>query len=162
MGDHLITIDMGRKLGCCAPFGGKLGLHLTQCGLGWVLPSYQVASWSFQVFGHNRHGPKSGDCTTFRREPRSPSNTMSPELRPTLVPSGILIHPAIQPQQTWAKIGEAAPLWGELGPHITQCRLGQGLPTYQVASWSIQPFGHNTPTSQTGQTDSKTEQTTVQ
>jgi len=32
---------------------------------------------------------------------------------------------------------------GELGPHLTQCRLGQGLPPYQVASWSIQPFRHN-------------------
>jgi len=25
----------------------------------------------------------------------------------------------------------------------TQCRLGRGLPPYYVASWSIQPFGHN-------------------
>jgi len=32
---------------------------------------------------------------------------------------------------------------GELGPHLTQCRLGWGLPPYQVASWSIQPFGQN-------------------
>ena len=39
----------------------------------------------------------------------------------------------------------------ELGPHLTQCGLGRGLPPYQVASWSIQPFGHNTPTSQTGE-----------
>jgi len=30
-----------------------------------------------------------------------------------------------------------------LGPHLTQCGLGRGLPLYQVASWSIQPFGHN-------------------
>ena len=28
-----------------------------------------------------------------------------------------------------------------MGPHLTQCELGRGLP------WSIQPFGHNTPTS---------------
>ena len=28
-----------------------------------------------------------------------------------------------------------------MGPHLTQCRLGQGLPPYQVAS--IKPFGHN-------------------
>ena len=50
-----------------------------------------------------------------------------------------------------------AEMWGllcpfpceELGPHLTQCRLGRGLPPYQVASWSIQPFGHNTPTLQT-------------
>jgi len=30
---------------------------------------------------------------------------------------------------------------GQLGPHLTQCHLGWGLPPYQVASWSIQPFG---------------------
>ena len=32
---------------------------------------------------------------------------------------------------------------GKLGPHLAQCRLGRGLPSYQVASCSIQPFGHN-------------------
>jgi len=31
----------------------------------------------------------------------------------------------------------------ELGPHLTQCCLGLGLPPYQVESWSIQPFVHN-------------------
>jgi len=30
-----------------------------------------------------------------------------------------------------------------LAHHPTQCGLGRGLPLYQVASWSIQPFGHN-------------------
>ena len=30
-----------------------------------------------------------------------------------------------------------------VGPHLTQCRLGTGLPPYQAVSWSIQPFGHN-------------------
>jgi len=65
----------------------------------------------------------------------------------------ILIHPAIWPQQIWAgnwrtppPIGE-----GELGPHSTQCGQGRGLPACQVSSWSIQPFGHDTPTSQAGQ-----------
>jgi len=30
------------------------------------------------------------------------------------------------------------------GSHVRQCRLGgRGLPPYQLASWSIQPFGHN-------------------
>ena len=42
--------------------------------------------------------------------------------------------------------------WGELGPHVT-CGLVRGLPPYQVASWSVQLFGHNTPTLQAGQTD---------
>jgi len=32
--------------------------------------------------------------------------------------------------------------WGEVGFCLTQCRLGRGLPPYQVASWSIQPFSH--------------------
>ena len=32
---------------------------------------------------------------------------------------------------------------GQLGPHLTQCGLDQGLLPYQVASSSIQPFGHN-------------------
>jgi len=40
------------------------------------------------------------------------------------------------------KLG-AVPLFGELGPHVTQCGVGRGLPPYQVVSWSIQPFGHN-------------------
>jgi len=43
------------------------------------------------------------------------------------------------------KLGEGcwAPFWGEMDPHLTQCRLDRGLPPYKVASWSIQPFGHN-------------------
>jgi len=42
---------------------------------------------------------------------------------------------------------------GQLGPHLKQCRLGRGLPLYQVAYWSIQPYGHNTPTLQTDRQD---------
>ena len=65
----------------------------------------------------------------------SPSNTMWPGPKPTSLPSAILIHPAVWPHQTWAKN------WG-LGPHLTQYGQSRGLPPYQVASWSIQPFGH--------------------
>ena len=79
-----------------------------------------------------------------------PSNTMRPGLRSTSVPSAILIHPAIWPQQTWTKNG-GCPVWG-LGPHLTQCGRGQGLPPCQVSSWSIQPLGHSTPTLQTDRT----------
>jgi len=79
----------------------------------------------------------------------SPSNTMSPEPRPTSVPSGILIHAAVWPQQKCAENWEAVPLLGrELGPHLTECGRGIGLPPCQVSSWSIQLFGHNTPTPQ--------------
>jgi len=39
--------------------------------------------------------------------------------------------------------GCCAPFDGELGPRLTQRRLGRGLPPYKVASSSIQPFGHS-------------------
>jgi len=50
----------------------------------------------------------------------------------------MLIHAAIWPQQIWAENwGGCAPLGeGELGPHLTQCGQGRGLPACQV---SIRP-----------------------
>jgi len=49
-----------------------------------------------------------------------PSNTKSPEPRPTSIPSGILIYAAIWPQRIWPKIGACPPMGeGELGPHLT-------------------------------------------
>ena len=123
-----------------------------QCCLGRGLPAYQVASWSIQLFGYSRHGPKMAGvlCPFFwGGGAGSPSNTMSPGPSFTSVPSGILINPTV-----W--VGCASFLGGELGPHLTQCGLGRGLPPYQVASWSIQPFGHNT------QHHRQTGQTTVQ
>jgi len=51
-------------------------------------------------------------------EAGSPCNTMWPGPRPTFVPSGILIHPAVWRKQTWAKIFGAVPLGVELGPHL--------------------------------------------
>jgi len=44
-------------------------------------------------------------------------------------------------------------LGGELGPHLTQCGRGRGLPPCQVSFSSVQPFGHNTPTQRHRQTD---------
>jgi len=64
--------------------------------------------------------------------------------------------------QNWG----VCPFWeGELGPHLTQCGRCRGLPPCQVSFWSIQPFGHNTPTSQTdrtGQRSNSTGQTILQ
>jgi len=56
-----------KRGGCCAPFAGELGPHLTPCGLGQGLLPYQVASSSIQPFGYNRHGPKIGwgGCALF-------------------------------------------------------------------------------------------------
>jgi len=80
------------------------------------------SSWDGRPFGHNRHGPKVGGLCPFGGGvDGSPSNTMWPWPRPTSLPSGILIYPAILPQQAWAEnCGGCAPLGeGELGPHLT-------------------------------------------
>ena len=47
----------------------------------------------------------------FLGEVGLPSNTMSPGPRPTSVPSGILIHPAIWPQRTWSENWGLCPLF---------------------------------------------------
>jgi len=67
--------------------------------------------------------------------------------------SGILIYPAVWPQQTWVENWEGcAPFRGE-GSHRIQCGPGPGLPSCQVSSWSIQTFGHYTSTLQTDRQD---------
>jgi len=69
----------------------------------------------------------------FGRGAESPCNIQSSGPSPTYIPSGI-----------FAPLAE-----GQLGPHLTQCGQGRGLPAYQVSSLYAQPFGHNIPTSQT-------------
>ena len=146
---------MGQKLRGAYPFLGGAGSHLTQCGLGQGLPPYRVASSSIQLFGHNRHGPKVGGyCAPFwGGGAGSPSNTMSPGLRPTSISSGILIHPAVWPQQPCAKNWGLFPFGGR-GAGSPSERMWPGLRPTSVPSFVlIHPFGHNTPTLQTGQTD---------
>jgi len=68
MGDRLATVDIGRKeWGCCAPFRGAAGPHLTQCGLGRDLLPYQMASWSIQLFGYNTWAKVGGAVPPFLR-----------------------------------------------------------------------------------------------
>jgi len=68
--------------------------------------------------------------------PWSPSNTMWPCSRLTLVPSGILIIQPFGRNRRGPKSGRLlSPLFvgggaAELGSHLTQCRLGRGLPPY--------------------------------
>jgi len=101
-------------------------------------------------------GPKLGVlCPPFGGRAGSPSNTMSPGLRSTSVPSGILIHPAVWPQQTWTKNWGCAPFGeGELGPHLKYYGRGRG---YLHAKFYLDPSNrlatilqHHR---QTGQTD---------
>ena len=90
MGDRLATIDMGRKLGSCAPLG-ELGPHLTQCCLGRGLPTIQPFG---QAWAENW-----GLCPFGEWVPNSPSNNVA-NAEAYLIPSDILIHPAVLPQQT--------------------------------------------------------------
>jgi len=139
MGDRLNTIDMGRKEGgCCGPFGG-MGPHLTQYDgpmqvyirTKWhlVLPSRLATTDMGRRVG--------GGAVPLFRGAGSPSNTMSPALRPTSVPSGILIHPAVWPKHTWAENLGAVPLWEEeLGFHLTQCGQAEA---YIPTKWHLDP-----------------------
>jgi len=74
---------------------------------------------------------KQSDCSTYILDNiiGFSSNTMLPGARPTIIISGILIHPVVWPQQTWAENwGPVPTFWGgELGPHLAQCGLGRGL-----------------------------------
>jgi len=55
------------------------------------------------------------------------------------------------------KEGTAVPLSGELCLYLTQCGRDRGLPSCQISSWYVQPLGHSTPTSQTGQTGQRSD-----
>jgi len=92
----------------------------------------------------------------------SPSNTKSPRAeayRHTKWNLDLCSHLAAK--DMGRKLG-AVPLWSrELGPHLTQCGQGRGLPARRVSFWSVKPFGHNTPTSQTDRQTGQTRQTTV-
>jgi len=70
-------------------------------------------------------------------------NTMWPGPRPTFIPSDILIHPAVWPQQTWAKScwSSCAP-WGGAGSAFNTMLPGS-RPIFVPSGILIQTFGHN-------------------
>jgi len=96
----------------------------------------------------------------------SASNAMWPGPRPTFVSYGILIHPAVWPQQTCAENWRLCPFGGELGPHLTQCGLGRGLPPCQVSTFilmhpTVWPQHTNVTDRQTDRQTGQTYRTTV-
>jgi len=124
----------------------ELGPHLTQCRVN--RGAYLRTKWHLDPCSRLAAIDKGrkfgrGVPPVFWEGAESPSNTKSPGLRPTSVPSVILIHPAVWPQ-TWVE-NFAPPLLGRgaRGSHLTQSLLGRGLSPYQVTSESILPFGHN-------------------
>jgi len=125
----MATIDMGEERGggLLCPFRVQLGQRLIQCGLCRGLLPYQVASSSIQPFGHNRHGPKivwkRVRVPFFLGIAGPPSNTKLPEPRPTFIPSGILVHPAVWPQPTMAENWGLCSFRGVgAGSHLTLSR----------------------------------------
>jgi len=94
---------MGRKEGAaaCAPFGGgKLGPHLTQCGLG---EAYLRTKWHLDPSSRlvtTDNGRKLAAVPFGGGGAGSPSNTVWPGSRPTSVPSFILIPPTVWSQYT--------------------------------------------------------------
>ena len=123
MGDRGHNRHGPKREGGVVPLSRGLGPRLVQCGLNRGLLPYQAGSSSIQSFGHNRHEPKSGwsGCALFLGVAGSTSNTMSRRPRPTSIASGILIHLAVWPQQTWAENWGAAPpcRGGGLVLHLT-------------------------------------------
>jgi len=105
IGDRLTTMDMGLKLEAVSLMGGKLDPHVTECSLDRGLPSYQVAPWSIQPFGHNKHVPKSGGGAVrlFMAElgPHLAQCGLGQGLLPYQVESSYIQPFAVWPQQTW-------------------------------------------------------------
>jgi len=104
----------GPKTGDRAPFRGELGPHLTQrrwakaylhvkCHLD---PSSRLATIDMDQ-KLEAPPPFGGVGACF------PSNTMSLGLRPTSLPSGILIHAAICHNKGRKLGGGSTPFWGE-------------------------------------------------
>jgi len=105
------SVLLNRRGGCGVYIGGCISQKIFKAPSGETTDSDCIQKQEpsscrdGRPFGHNRHGPKSGEAVSLSV--------------------------------------------GELSPHLTQCGLGRGLPPHQVVPWSIQPFGHNTLTTQT-------------
>jgi len=100
-----------------------------------------------------------GSAPFLGRAAGSPYNTKYPGLRPTSMPSGILIRVAIWPQQLRAKIGGSAPLGRGAGSPSNTMWPGS-MPTCMLSFILIRPTvcGH-TPTSQQERQDRQDRQT---
>jgi len=129
------TTDMSRKEGGAVPLSQGGSGSPSHCGLAEV---YFCTKWHLHPSSRLATidmGRKLGLRPLLGRGAGFPSNTMLSGLRPTSLPSGILIHPVIWPQQIWAENWGLRPLLGrELASQVAQCGLGRGLPSDQVAS----------------------------
>jgi len=100
------------------------------------------------------------DTELFLGGPQSPSNTNNVAWVEVYLRTKWHLDPSSRlATADMAENWGLCPFWGgELGPHLTHCGQGQGLHPLHTKFYleSIQSFGHNTPTLQTGQTDRQT------
>jgi len=126
MGDRGNNRHGPQNKGVSVHFVQELVPRLKQCGLGRGLLPYQVASSSIQQFGHNGHEPKTGfGAVPFFLRELGPHRSQSPWAKPYLHTKWHLSPSSRLPQQTLAENWGLCPFrGGELGPHLTQRRLG--------------------------------------
>jgi len=146
---HNIHVSKSGVLLLLCPFRGELGHSPSNTVWPGPRPT-SVLSMTLHFVPFNRlstinTGRKVGSAVPPLGGAGSPSNTLWPGLR-TIAPctKWHLDPPShLASTDSGRKSSACAPFLGELGPHLTQCRLGRGISPYQVASQSIQPFGHN-------------------
>ena len=88
------------------------------------------------------------------RRAGSPSNTMPPGPRLTSVPSGILVHPAVWAQYTWAENGGCYALWGSWVPILHNVACAEA---YLRTKWHLDPSGRLAIIHQRHKTDRQTD-----
>jgi len=158
---------MGQRFGAVPPFGeGELGSQIAQY-VAWA-EAYLHTKWHLDPSSRSARidmGRKLGALPHFRKGSGvAINNTMSLGSRPTFLPSGILIHPAIWPQQILVEnCGGCVPLGDGDGSPPNTAWPGP-RPTSVPSFILIHPtVWHNTPTLQTDrQTDRQTERQTGQ
>jgi len=150
MGDRLVTIGTSRKVGVVPLWEGS-----------WVPILHNVA-WAETYLHTKWHPNPSSRFTTIDTGQKLGAAIPlfgGGELGP--LPHNVVWSEAylftmchLKPSSRLATTDMAknwgqCPFLGELGSHLTQCNLDRVLSLYQLSSWSIQTFGHNTPKWQT-------------
>ena len=136
------------RAGCpsCRPTNSVKALKATSAfGLGrrrWSYPQWcylhRIRTLIGQlVWRYNRHGPKTGRLCPLGGS-WGTCNTMWPGLRPTSISSGILINPAVCPQQTRVENWVLCPFWREAGSPSTTTSPGP-TPTFVLSGIFIHP-----------------------
>jgi len=155
MGNPLATIDIDQKEGsCCAFGGGGVGSPSNTMWPGPTpisVPSGILIDPPSRLATTDMNRKLGGGCCVLFL------GSWSPITHLTQYVTWAEAYLCTKWHRHGPKIGGCARGGRGLGPHLTQCDQGRGWPPRQVSSWSIQPFGHNTPTlqtdRQTGQTD---------